>query len=135
MSRALLLAGLLVIGAFAGCLDTDDGSGSSGAKSLRQPKKWAEGLVGDLVAGAPLWVDPQNTPHPAYGWPTLSSPANVTEGLSKYWTPIEAKALPSPLKGVNLLSKTPAGVTTGRGIAVFGSLVVVPGAPTALVDI
>ena len=123
--RVLLIAALALT-ALAGCLsnsDTDGNGGNNGNQTFS-----------DLMAGAALWQDPQNTPHPAFGWPTLSSPVNGS--MPQYWNPIEARALPESISGLEHLASAD-GVETGAGIALFGSLAVVPGfgAPTEIIDL
>ncbi|HLE47808.1 MAG TPA: hypothetical protein VI818_05875 [Candidatus Thermoplasmatota archaeon] len=135
MSR--LLAALLVSVTFlaAGCLE--DGSQTDAAKSGSKAfGKDGRRLVADLFAGPALWKDPQNAPHPAYGWPTLSSPVEGME-TSPFWKPIPAAPLPKPIAGLQAVAQSPQDVRKAAGIAVFGSLVVVPGygADTAVLDI
>ncbi len=109
--------------AFAGCADNDTDAADGGD---------AAGL---LYAGPALYEDPQNTPHPAYNWPTVSHPA-VGDNVPYWWEPINASALPQALSGMEHLTETP-GVESGAGIALFGRLAVVPGygAPTSIVDV
>ncbi len=118
----VLAALLLVTAVLAGCASEQPDV----SDALPDP-------VVDLLAGEPLWYDPQNAPHPAFNFPTMSSPANNATG---YWAPIPAAALPSPLTGMTHLARA-ANVTSGAGIALFGSLAVVPGfgAETSVVDI
>ncbi len=81
-----------------------------------------------LLAGPTLWPDPQNAPHPAYGWPTLSNPAAssaASRAPPAWWQPFEARDLPdapSQLAGAARVE----GLDTGAGIALFGRLAVVP---------
>ena len=104
---------------------------------------------GHLFAGPALYEDPQNTPHPAYNWPTLSHPAAGPD-VPRWWRPINATGLPGAITGLDHLAQTPD-VKEGAGIALFGSLAVVPsfsanstnqvtgaktvGLPSAVVDI
>lgn len=84
------------------------------------------GLGLDLMAAsAPLWADPQNAPHPAWNWPTLVNPAQGAS-VSEWWMPIAAAELPASIAGIEQLVQV-EGVATGAGIALFGSLAVVPG--------
>ncbi|MBI2383475.1 MAG: hypothetical protein HYV18_05335 [Gammaproteobacteria bacterium] len=76
------------------------------------------------MAGPPLWDDPQNTPHPQFGWPTLSSPPPAPRPA--YWDPIPARPLPNPIAGLEHVAQA-KGVKAGAGIALFGRLAVVPG--------
>lgn len=131
---ALTLSVVLVALPLAGCLQP----GASSEKASGAAKKLGSALpaVSELLsAGDPLWRDPQNTPHPAYNWPTVSHPA-ITEARP-YWKPIEPAQLPAVIRGISLLAKSPEGLVKGAGIAVFGSLVVVPGygANSSVVDI
>ncbi|HUP93180.1 MAG TPA: hypothetical protein VM074_13110 [Solimonas sp.] len=88
-----------------------------------------------LYAGEPLWRDPQNTPHPMFNWPTLSSPPQG-KALPEYWAPIPARTLPQPIMGLEHVAQVPE-LSSGAGIAVFGSLAVVPGfgSESAVVDL
>jgi hypothetical protein len=110
---APILALGLLIGTFAGCLDSAQKLGlDHAAKPLT-----------DLLAGPALWPDPQNAPHPAFGWATLSNPPAKA---SAWWAPIAASALPVKMSGLEHLGKTGSDVKAGAGIAIFGSLAVVP---------
>lgn len=124
--RAFLLTGVLLGSiVLAGCLDpgnpVDDAD---------------QGLLLGLLAGEPLWNDPQNAPHPAFGWPTLSSPANATE-VPAFWGPIPAAELPSPITGIEAVGQSPSDIRRAGGIALFGSIAVVPGygKPSTILDI
>ncbi len=121
--RTLLLTGLLAVAGLAGCLSDDDPDSTGNLA----------GTTGRLLAGASIWDDPQNTPHPAYGWPTLSSPAEDATG---WHAPMQGAGLPDAIGGLEHVTSVD-GVTSGAGIAAYGSLVVVPGygANTTLVDI
>jgi hypothetical protein len=92
--------------------------------------------LGLLLAGPPLWEDPQNTPHPAFGWATLSSPTDAPEA-PWFWKPINATPLPDTIAGITHVARSPDDVRSGAGIALFGRLAIVPGygAPTAILDI
>jgi hypothetical protein len=69
-----------------------------------------------------LWNDPQQFPHPAFGWPTIT---HVPANAPAWWQPIKAKALPDPIKGMDYVGS--AGKSYGHdGYAVFGRLVVAP---------
>lgn len=85
----------------------------------------ADATQGPLMAGPALWDDPQNTPHPMFNWPTLSHPP-VGPDLPEYWTPPPARALPQNITGLTHVAQAD-GVTSGGGMAAFGSLAVVPG--------
>jgi hypothetical protein len=128
MARPLLLALLLATSAvLGGCL------APAGTPNANGPDV---GSALQFLAGAPLWADPQNTPHPAFGWPTLSSPTNATNAPA-WWKPIPALALPTPIKGLDQVGQSPEEIRSGAGIALFGSLAIVPGfgKPTGILDI
>ena len=130
---AVMFVSLAVLG--SGCLEED--SGTAGAKGkAKNLGKEAASLVGDLMAGAPLWNDPQNAPHAVYGWPTLSSPPEGTD-LPAYWGPIAASPVPNPIKGMQAIGQSPPDIRKAGGIAIFGSLLVAPGygANSAVMDI
>lgn len=109
------LASLTLLAAvLAGCIGADE--------SLVQRD---EELVIELLAGPSLWNDPQNAPHADYGWPTL---ANPPEGeLPRWWNPINGTPLPETISGLKHVAASPSDVQSGAGIAMFGSLVFVPG--------
>lgn len=133
MLRALLVS-LLVAAVAAGCLsNSDDPSDPVDSSDARAGFLYSG--AGDLFAGEALYADPQNTPHPAFNWPTLAHPASGAR-VPDLWKPISATQLPATLDELQLVKQTP-GVSSGAGIALFGSLAVVPGygAPTAVVDI
>lgn len=126
MLRGLCLSLSLVAVALAGCVTppTDD----MGAQNAL--------LQGVLGAKEQLWLDPQNAPHPAYGWATLANPANAT-GLPSFWAPIPSATIPEHISGIAPLAETKDEVVKGGGIALFGSLAIVPGygEPSKVVDI
>jgi hypothetical protein len=134
--RRLLFAAVLVTSLFAGCADdgpraTEDASADAAVGKAG----YAYTGPGTLFAGPALYEDPQNTPHPAYNWPTVSSPA-VGPDVPHWWKPNKGTDLPVEVTGLELVAQSP-GVPAGAGIALFGSLAVVPGfgAPTSFVDI
>jgi hypothetical protein len=94
----------------------------SSSEPLDGEGKWA---TGKLTADAPLWDDPQNTPHPVFNWPTLSSPPMGGE-LPKYWKPIPARELPKPITGLMHVAQAER-IPSSGGMALFGSLAVLPG--------
>ena len=144
-----LLAASLLTAAFvlAGCAAPDEGAPATGADgasdlanlgpgTLYEAAETAEGAVAGLFAAAePLYRDPQNTPHPAFNFPTLAWPA-AGEDVPDLWKPIPPAPLPDQITGLELVKKVD-GVPSGAGIAIFGSLVVVPGfgANSSVVDI
>ncbi|MEK6806087.1 MAG: hypothetical protein AABY95_05510 [Pseudomonadota bacterium] len=85
----------------------------------------ADDTVGKFFAGPALWDDPQNTPHPMFNWPTVSHPP-VGDKLPPLWKPIPVRALPAPVSGLQHVAHAEE-VVSGGGMAVFGSLAVVPG--------
>ena len=136
--RGILLALLVFSAALAGCATSNNPSTSSGPA----PEPGAAGVPGtayvgpgDLFAGPALYPDPQNTPHPAYNFATLSHPA-VGDNVPRYWRPSSSTSVPASITGLDHIVQTP-GVGSGAGIALFGSLAVVPGYgnPSYVVDI
>jgi hypothetical protein len=105
---------------FAGCL----------AAPKDVPTDAADGLAGLIAAGPAHWTDPQNAPHPAFNYATLSNPPAQGANVPTWWAPIPAAELPPTLSGIELLSATPDDLPTGAGIALFGSLAIVPGYQT-----
>lgn len=92
--------------------------------------------AGLLAQPASLFPDHENEPHPAFGWPTLTHPA-VNGVVPAWWQPIPNATLPTEIKGLAHLAKSPEQVKAGAGIAVFGRLAVVPadGAATSILDV
>jgi hypothetical protein len=131
---AFAFALAMVSVAFAGCLE--EGNSFFGGKSKKLGREATKVAALDLKPGEALWSDPQNAPHAAYNYPTLSAPA-TGEGVPKYWKPIPPAILPTQISGLELLSPSPEGTSRGAGIAVFGSLAIVPGysQSTTIVDI
>ncbi|HUR25260.1 MAG TPA: hypothetical protein VM327_04500 [Candidatus Thermoplasmatota archaeon] len=135
MLRRLLLASALLGALFSGCLDSGQGADPvDDAVTVAAAGPLYKG-TGRLFAGPALYKDPQNTPHPSFNFPTLANPA-VGPGVPESWKPIPPAALPEHITALTHVVQT-EGVTSGAGIAVFGSLVVVPGfgADTSVVDI
>lgn len=129
------LVGPLLAAAFllAGCssnpaTDPSDPVSNLGAGQLYEG-------TGLLFASEPLYRDPQNTPHPAFNFPTLAWPAAGPD-VPAYWKAIEPAELPGTITDLELVKQVPD-VPSGAGTAVFGSLAVVPGfgADTSIVDI
>ncbi len=114
--RWMILAALTL----AGCSSSEP-LAIFGAKAAPE----ADDTVGPLLAGPALWDDPQNAPHPMFNWPTLSHPP-VGDKLPEFWKPMPARALPATVTGLTHVARAEA-VTRGGGMAVFGSLAVVPG--------
>lgn len=114
-SSPLLLATLFAAAVLAGCTS--------------MPVTPDPGTVApELKAGPALWNDPQNAPHPAWGWATLSNPP--AGAMPSWWTPVAARALPEHITGMTHLARAmdAAGksVPQGAGIAIFGHIAVVP---------
>lgn len=122
--RGVIPVVLLLAATFAGCISDDPAASTTVTET-----------VSELLAGEPLWVDPQNAPHAAFNWPTLSSP--VPEGAPEWWAPINGTELPATISGLEHLSAAPEGIASGGGIAMFGSIAYVPGysAESYVVDI
>src|SRR5688572_16151970 len=146
MRWTALLAVPLFAAFVAGCLGSDDDSSDEGDGEPTGPSYtgtpgtlYAGGNLtipeGALFAGAALYEDPQNTPHPAWNWPTVSHPA-TGPNVPYWWQPNNGTSLPVTLAGLEHVAQAP-GVPSGAGIALFGRLAVVPGfgSPTSLVDI
>lgn len=132
MLRRMLFAAVLVGALFSGCLDdagSDDPLDSGSELALGQPGYLYDG-PGTLFAGQPIYEDPQNTPHPAYNWPTVTSPA-VGPDVPDLWKPNQGADLPMEVTELKHVIQTP-NVTAGAGIAIFGSLAVVPSYSTTL---
>jgi hypothetical protein len=92
-------------------------------------------IISELMAGPAKWHDPQNAPHAAYNWPTLSNPP---EGpLPEWWAPLDGTELPDVISNIAHVADGPEEVLSGGGIAMFGSLVFVPGfsSESYLVDV
>jgi hypothetical protein len=135
MLRRLLFATLLVGTLLSGCTGNDPAPDAVDETPLGQAG-YAYTGPGTLFAGAPLYEDPQNTPHPAYNWPTVSHPA-VGAGVPDLWKPNQGTDLPMEVTALEHVVQTP-GIVSGAGIALFGSLAVVPdynGGPSFTVDI
>jgi hypothetical protein len=77
-----------------------------------------------FLAGPALWEDPQDAPHPAYGWATLSNPG-TGPGLPRWWRPIPNATAPAAVQAIEHVTST-EGLEQGAGLALFGSVAVVP---------
>ncbi|HJQ93910.1 MAG TPA: hypothetical protein VJ874_06460, partial [Candidatus Thermoplasmatota archaeon] len=134
MLRRLLLASALLGAMLSGCLDADEPPADAGEPL---PISGVAGPLyqgsGSLFAGPALYRDPQNAPHPAFNFPTLANPA-VGANVPAHWKPIPATDLPAAISGIDHVAQAP-GVPSGAGIAIFGSIVAVPGGTTSIVDI
>ena len=137
MLGRFLLAAALVATLFSGCMDDTASPGGDDSTSSADYAKAGYDYTGpgNFFAGPALYEDPQNTPHPAYNWPTLSHPA-VGPDVPALWKPNQGTDLPVDVTELVHVAQVP-GVSAGAGIALFGSLAVIPGfgAPTFFVDI
>lgn len=83
-------------------------------------------LPGGLFArGEPLWHAPQDFPHPAFGWGTLTNPPEGAD-VPDWWKPIPAVDLPETITGLSHLTAGKDVVPHGGGFAAFGSLISMP---------
>ena len=108
-----IVVSMALLGLFAACSSSDPLKSKSAA------------ATGSLLAGPALWDDPQNTPHPMFGWPTLSHPP-VGDNVPEYWVPPAARELPDTISGVQHLVRAEE-IPRGAGLAAFGGLIVLPG--------
>lgn len=114
MRLNLVLASLLVAGAFAGC-----------TAKLPDAGQIVDSLKPNFLhAGPALWNDPQDAPHAKWGWPTLSNPP--TGLMPVAWQPIKSVALPAHIAGLTHVAQVGGNLKAGAGIAIFGSIAVVP---------
>ncbi|HUR61334.1 MAG TPA: hypothetical protein VM286_03090 [Candidatus Thermoplasmatota archaeon] len=137
MSLRLLAVAALLAAGLSGCIDspvTPDAVTPPVSQVAAVAGPLYKGL-GALFAGPALYLDPQNSAHPAYNWPTLAQPSR-SSGTPAFWAPIDPTTIPATIADLQHLVKTP-GVTKGAGIALFGSIAIVPGygAPSYTVDI
>ena len=135
--RAILAALLLASAVLAGCATSNTTTTSSTTNppgAVGVPGVLYEG-TGGLFAGPALYSDPQNAPHPSFNFPTLAHPA-VGDNVPALWKPAPSVALPSSITAIEHVAQT-EGVAAGAGIALFGSLAVVPtnGRLSQVVDI
>ncbi len=123
-------AAVLLVAAFlAGCIGADP-------DHTTDPSNDDLPVTELLARGEPLWHNPQDHPHPAFGWPTLTNPPEDTSDMPEWWQAIEPAALPETITGLNHTTKADE-VPSGAGLAIFGRLVVMPGftTDTHIVDI
>src|SRR5688572_23845075 len=99
-------------------------AGCSSSNPADEPAEETGAEPEGFLAGPALWPDPQNAPHPMFGWPTLSNPP-VGPDFPEWWRPFNATALPDPIAGLEHVAHV-EGIAKGAGIAVFGRLAVVP---------
>lgn len=81
---------------------------------------------GILASESALWLDPQFAPHPMFGWPTLVHPATGAD-VPAWWAPIPHAPALERIAGFEHVTQLGSDVPQGAGIALFGSLAVVPG--------
>ncbi len=128
MQRALLFASLMLAAPLVGCI------GDSGTTDDPLDAQ------SDLASTVPdvTWASPQTTSHPAFGFPTVNDPTSGLDGAAPtWWTPPEPVELPEEITGLEHKATVNDGEQRGAGIALFGSLAIVPGFadPTSLFDI
>jgi hypothetical protein len=82
--------------------------------------------LGSLLARAePLWHAPQDFPHPAFGWPTLTNPP-TGDHVPDWWNPIPEAPLPETISALKHVAGAPEEIRHGGGFAAFGSLLSFP---------
>ena len=127
--RTLPVALLALAALFAGCAQSSttssDGGAVGGNLPLGHNLTVGPGEGPPLLAGPQLWKDPQNMPHPKWNWPTLSNPP-AGPNVPTWWVPFNATELPAHISGLKHVARAGGNVTQGAGIALFGSLAVVP---------
>lgn len=125
--RAWLLALLLVAApALTGCLGALDDDADTSKNSVTD-------LTDPLLAqDVQRWTDPLTSPHPDFGYPTLTT---IPEDAPAWWQPIDGQALPSEITGTEHVAETTEAIDSGSGIALFGSLAIVSGSTSTIVDI
>src|SRR5438067_12347940 len=126
LPRALVAVALLALApVLAGCVSP----GGLLSPASAAPK------IDLLSAASPLWPDHENEPHPAFGWPTLTHPATGA-GVPAFWKPVPMAPAVTKVTGVAHVAQA-EGVKEGAGIAVFGSIALVPGEgqPSSVVDV
>jgi hypothetical protein len=117
MARAILVLGVVLILALAGCLD-EVGSSSKTAKARALAAKSAASSLGKLTpVTTPLWNNPETFPHPAYNYPTLSNPPQGTIG-NPWLRPIAPGPMPATIAGLNHVAQD-QGTTSGAGMSLI----------------
>ncbi len=109
----------LLVGSFviAGCIEAPPDTPDD---DLDHP-----GLPGLKARADPLWEAPQDFPHPAFGWPTLTNPPEG-DSVPEWWQPIPAQELPDTITGLQHAGSGSDVVPHGGGFAAFGSLISMP---------
>ncbi len=116
MHRAALLAALLVGAGLAGCIGEDEDDLSE------------SGLPDQAGVPGVSFQTPLKASHPAYGLPTMNDPTRNVDGeVPGWWHPPEQADLPSDITGLSHLGQISDEEERGAGIAIFGSLAIVPG--------
>src|SRR5438067_523763 len=101
MSWRLLAVAALVSSGLAGCIAQSPGSTNTDSALGADSILGKLGIDHLLKAGPALWNDPQNTPHPKWGWATLSNPP--AGKLPAAWMPIKGVDLPAHIAGIKQL--------------------------------
>ncbi len=114
-SAALALT-LLISAVLAGCISDDPDLPDD---------ELDEGFSGILARGEPLWHAPQDFPHPAFGWSTLTNPP-AGEDVPEWWKPIAPAEIPDVISGFEHVAAGSGVVPHGGGFAAFGSLISMP---------
>ncbi len=104
----LMVASLLL----SGCVEDSPGTDDEAA---------ANDLLAPPLADA-LWPDPQQYPHPAYHWPTVT---HIPDNAPDWWQPIPATEVPLDPVGFEPVGGGGPG-WGGDGFGVFGGLAVFP---------
>jgi hypothetical protein len=118
MQQAVLLAIVLAAAPIAGCIGGEDVSPSG------------EDTQTQSVADLPEVANPTSLKqaHPDFGFPTINDPAQGVEGeVPAWWAPPEPRELPDEVTSVEHVVNDEVDEERGAGIAVFGSLAIVPG--------
>ncbi len=128
MRRAIALLVLLVAAPLAGCIGTEDTTDDP-----NQANNVDAGPLTDVINR-----DPQKAAHPSFGFPTINAPTqNLTGEVPAWWTPPAAVEVPDTITGLAHETRIADEEERGAGIAIFGSLAIVPGFidPTSIYDI
>lgn len=116
----LVTAVVLVAAGLAGCIGADTADDV-------EPSSRPEATV-PTYAPEVGFQAPQYEPHPAGDLPTVNEPLRgVTGDVPSWWTPPPEAEVPSTVGGLEHVAGVEDDEEMGASIAVFGSLVVVPG--------
>jgi hypothetical protein len=77
----------------------------------------------------PLFANPQTAPHPAFDYPTFTTLSD-DEDMPELWEPIDPASFDTSDLELNHTGEDPGDAEYGSGIAIFGSMVIVPGRST-----